>query len=134
MRHFLLSGPVTTLAFGVGVTAAHAVLIAATRGTDRSPACLVGTPRGAVALAAITVAANEHGRAAADAQVASSGKVHWPTWPMGFTGDVRLCGILRVQRRPSGLRGAISELAWRLGPVSRLRFHRPLGFLPHRRR
>ncbi len=32
-----------------------------------------------------------------------------------------------------GLRGAASELAWRLGPVSRLRFHRPVGFLPHRR-
>ena len=33
-----------------------------------------------------------------------------------------------------GLRGAASELAWRLGPVSRLRFHRPVGFLLHRRR
>ena len=32
-----------------------------------------------------------------------------------------------------GLRGAASELAWRLGPVSRLRFHRPVGFLLHRR-
>jgi hypothetical protein len=30
-----------------------------------------------------------------------------------------------------GLRGAASELAWRLGPVSRLRFHRPVSFLPH---
>ena len=28
-----------------------------------------------------------------------------------------------------GLRGAASELAWRLGPVSRLRFHRPVSFL-----
>jgi hypothetical protein len=33
-----------------------------------------------------------------------------------------------------GLRGATSELAWRLVPVSRLRFHRPIGFLPHQRR
>ena len=32
-----------------------------------------------------------------------------------------------------GLRGVASELAWRLGPVSRLRFHGPVGFLPHRR-
>jgi hypothetical protein len=64
MRHFLLPGPVTALAFGVGVTAAQAVLIAATRGTDRLSAGLVGAPRGAVAVAAIAVAANEHGCAA----------------------------------------------------------------------
>lgn len=30
-----------------------------------------------------------------------------------------------------GLRGAASELAWRLVPMSRLRFHRPVSFLPH---
>jgi hypothetical protein len=33
-----------------------------------------------------------------------------------------------------GLRGAASDLTWRFGPVSRLRFHRPTRFLPHRRR
>ena len=31
-----------------------------------------------------------------------------------------------------GLRGATAELAWWLEPVSRLRLHRPIGFLPHR--
>ena len=31
-----------------------------------------------------------------------------------------------------GLRGATAELAWRLEPVSRLRLHRPICFLPHR--
>ena len=53
---------------------------------------------------------------------------------MGSSRERPLCGILRVQRRPSGLRGATTELAWRLGPVSRLRFHRPVSVLPHRRR
>lgn len=37
-----------------------------------------------------------------------------------------------VQRRPSGLRGAASDLAWRLGPVSRLRLHLLASVLPHR--
>src|SRR5450631_3022958 len=32
-----------------------------------------------------------------------------------------------------GLRGAASGLTWRLGPVSRLRFHRLVGFLLHLR-
>ena len=27
-----------------------------------------------------------------------------------------------------GLRGAASDLTWRFGPVSRLRFHRPFAF------
>ena len=31
-----------------------------------------------------------------------------------------------------GLRGATADLTWRLGPVSRLRFHRPVRFLPYR--
>ena len=84
MRHFLLSGPVTALAFGVGVTAAQAVLIAATRGADRLPARLVGTARGAVAVAAVAVATNEHSRAASGAQVASSREIHWPSGPMGI--------------------------------------------------
>ena len=134
MRHFLLSGPVTALSFGVGVTTAQTRLIAATGGTHGAPAGLVGALRSAVAMATITMAANEHGGATAGAQVASSGKVHWHTRPMGSPRGRPLCGILRVQRRPSGLRGAASELAWQLGPVSRLRFHRPVGFLPHRQR
>ena len=33
-----------------------------------------------------------------------------------------------------GLRGAATDLTWRFGPVSRLRFHRPASFLPHRLR
>lgn len=83
MRHFLLSGSVTALAFGVGMAAPQAVLVSAAGGANRTAACLFGTPLGAVAMAAITVAANEHGRTATGAQVASSGTVHWHSEPMG---------------------------------------------------
>ena len=31
-----------------------------------------------------------------------------------------------------GLRGAATDLTWRFGPVSRLRFHRPVSFLLYR--
>ena len=84
MRHFLRPKgvqshlvPITLLTFGVGVTTAQAVLIATTGGPDRAPACLVGASRGAVALAAVAVAANQYGGAAARAQIASSREVHW---------------------------------------------------------
>ena len=52
-------------------------MIAATRSTEREPACLVGTSSSAVALAAVAVAANQYGGAAAGAQIASSGEIHW---------------------------------------------------------
>ena len=84
MRHFLLPGSVTALAFGMGVTTAAAVLIAATRSTRGLSACLVGTVRSAVALTTITVAANEHRRATTGAQVTSSREIHWPSRPMGI--------------------------------------------------
>jgi len=89
MRHFLRSGPITLLTFGVGVTATQTGLIAASGGTDRAAARLAGTSSGAVALAAIAVAANQYGGAAAGAQIASSGEVHWSPWPMGKDGDAR---------------------------------------------
>ena len=84
MRHFLCSGPVTALALRMRVTAAPAGLIAATGCTQGVVAGLLGTGRGAVAVAAITVAANQHSRAATGTQVASSGKVHWQSGPMGW--------------------------------------------------
>jgi hypothetical protein len=99
MRHFLLSGTVTALSLGVGVTTAQTGLIAATGGTNRMAASLVGTLPGAVAVATITVAANKHGRAAAGAQVASSRMVHWQSGPMGNRRRRALRGILCRQRR-----------------------------------
>ena len=76
------------------VTTAQAVLIAATGCPDRAPARLSGTFGGAVALAAVAVAANQYRGAAAGAQVASSGKVHWSPWPMGKDGDARFVTYL----------------------------------------
>lgn len=72
MRHFLLPSPVTALSVGVGVATARAGLVAPVGGTNRTAARLLGTLRSAVAMAAITVAADEYGSAAASAQVASS--------------------------------------------------------------
>ena len=132
MRHYLLFGPVATLAFGVGMTTAPAGLVAASSGTNGASASLIGTRRGAVAMAAITVATDQYSGATAGAEVASSGEVHWQSGPMGYRRPRPLRGILRVQRGPSGLRGAASGLTWWLGPVSRLRFHRPASVLPHR--
>ena len=95
MRHFLRSkgvqrrsGPITLLTLGVGVTATQTGLIAASGRTDRASASLTGASR-AVALAAVAAAANQYGGAAASAQVASSGEVHWSPWPMGKDGDTR---------------------------------------------
>ncbi len=115
MRHFLLPGSVTALPFSMRMTTAPAGLIAAAGSTHRVLAGLFSTLRGAVAMAAITRAADEYRRATAGAEIASSWKGHWHTRPMGSSRERPLCGILRVQRRPSGLRGATTELAWRLG-------------------
>ena len=83
MRHFLCSGPVTALALCMCVTAAPTGLIAAAGRTQGVVAGLLGTGRGAITVAAITVATNQYSRAATGAQVASSGMVHWHSGPMG---------------------------------------------------
>jgi len=67
MRHFVLSGPVSTLAFGMGATAAMRVLIAIAGSSYRLLACLRRTSSGAVTIAPITVAAHKHRGAAAGA-------------------------------------------------------------------
>ena len=99
MRHFLLSDPVSTLAFGMGATAAMRVLIATTSNPHRLVACLRRTSSGAVAVAAITVAAHKHRGAAAGAQVASSGDIHWHSGPMESRRRRALREILCGQRR-----------------------------------
>ena len=83
MRHFLRFGPVTALPLRMRVTPAQAGLIEAASGTQGVMAGLLGTGRGAVTVAAIAVAADQHGGAATGAQVASSGMVHWHSGPMG---------------------------------------------------
>lgn len=83
MRHFLLSGPVSTLAFGMGATAPMRVLIATAGSPYRLVACLQRASLRAVAVAVITIAADKHGGAAAGAQVAASWEFHWQVRPMG---------------------------------------------------
>lgn len=83
MRHFLRFGPVTALPLCMRVTAAQAGLIAATGHTLGAVAGVFGAGRGAVTVTTIAVAADQHGRAATGAQVASSGMVHWHSGPMG---------------------------------------------------
>jgi hypothetical protein len=98
MRHFLLSGPVSTLAFGMGATATMCVLIATAGRPYGLATGLRGASLSAVAVAAITMAADQHGGAAADAQVASSGDIHWHSRPMGSRRRRALREILCRQR------------------------------------
>lgn len=99
MRHFLLSGPVSTLAFGMGATAAMRVLIATAGSPYRLVACLRRASLRAVAVAAITIAAHKHRCAATSAQVASSGDIHWHSGPMESRRRRALREILCRQRR-----------------------------------
>lgn len=83
MRHYLLAGPVATLALGMHVTPAPAVLIAAAGLTDGAMARLIGTAPRAVAVSTVTVAADQYGGSTTGAQITSSSKVHWQSRPMG---------------------------------------------------
>ena len=99
MRHYLLFGPVATLAFGVSATTAKAALVATAGSTHGLAASLIGTWPGAVAIATITVAADERGGVTAGAEVASSGEIHWQSRPMGNRRRRSLREILCRQRR-----------------------------------
>ena len=66
----------------MGVTAAPACLVAATGGTNGLVACAFRTRHSAVAMASITVAADDDGGATAGAEVTSSGRFHWQSGPM----------------------------------------------------
>ena len=99
MRHFLLSGAVSTLAFGMGATATTRVLIATAGGPYRLLACLRRASIIAVAITPITMAAHKHGGAAAGAQVAASREFHWHSGPMDSRRRRALREILCRQRR-----------------------------------
>ena len=83
MRHFLRFGSIAALSLGMGMTTTPAGLVAAPCGTHGVLASLIGAQRRAVAVAAIAVTADDDGSAAAGAEVASSGSVHWQSGPMG---------------------------------------------------
>ena len=68
MRHFLAPPPIAVLAGGVVQAAAPAVLVAAGGGVERGGARVLSAPPGAVAIAAITVAAEKEHLAAFDAR------------------------------------------------------------------
>lgn len=89
MRHFLLAGPIATLTFGVPMAARQTALVAVSGLPHAALSHRLRTGTITVAVAAITVAANHHRRAAPRAQVASSGKVHRFSGPMGLDGNVR---------------------------------------------
>ena len=67
MRHFLQASPVAALPLGMGMTTAQTCLIAATGGTQGAAACLLRAIRRAVAVATITVTADQYGCTAAGA-------------------------------------------------------------------
>jgi hypothetical protein len=67
MRHFLLPGPVSTLAFSVGMTPSMRGLIAPAGGSYQQAAGLWRASLCAVVVAAIAVAADKHSGAAAGA-------------------------------------------------------------------
>lgn len=73
MRHFLAAGTVATLAFGMGQSPPMAGLVACPRFPHQAAPGHLGAALGAIALAAITVAADEYRLATARAEVASSG-------------------------------------------------------------
>ena len=85
MRHFLcLALAVATLACGVGVASRQAALVVARGLTHALRAHLSGTRSAAVPVAAVTVAANDNGGAAASAQVASWVGLHRHMRPTGL--------------------------------------------------
>ncbi len=123
MRHFLLFGPVTALALGVGMTTLPAGLIAAPRGTDGGASGLMGTACGAVAVTSVAVATNDHRSTATRAQIASSWSFHGQK-PMGEDSNARFVKYLAcsVARQGSGARQRIWLGRWL--PLSRRHLHR----------
>ena len=59
MRHFILSGPITTAAFGMGVATATGLLVAFPR-FAYGTATYLRRALGTVALATVTATANQH--------------------------------------------------------------------------
>ena len=87
MRHFVcLPGPVPVLALtrGVGVTPAKAGLITFPGGLYAAGAHPSGALGTAVTVAAVAVAADDHGYATAGAQVTSGRRLHRQIGPTGF--------------------------------------------------
>ena len=127
MRHFLASRAVAALALRVRQAPRKARLVARAGCPQRGRAGTLGAAGGAIALPPITVAADQHCRAARGTEIASSGRLHGP-WGRWETRRQRpLRERLRAQRprRLARVWGATLGMTWRFEPVSRLRCHRP---------
>lgn len=85
MRHFLcLALSVATLALSVSMASAKAGLVTSTGALHATLAHPSGALKAAVAVTAVAVAADDHGCAAAGAQVASWVCIHRHRRPTGF--------------------------------------------------
>ena len=89
MRHFLCLGPIATLPIGMPMTAGQAALITLSGFLHTTFPRRLRTGSIAVSIAAVAVAAYHHRRAAACAQVASSGNLHRQTRPMVLDDNAR---------------------------------------------
>jgi hypothetical protein len=78
MRHFLASRAVAALALRVRQAPRKARLVARAGCPQRGRAGTLGAAGGAIALPPITVAADQHCRAARGTEIASSGRLHGP--------------------------------------------------------
>ena len=127
MRHFLASRAVAALALRVCQAPREARLVARAGCPQRGRAGTLGAAGGAIALPPITVAADQHCRAARGTEIASSGRLHGALGPWETRRQRPLRERLRAQRPRSLARvwGATLGMTWRFEPVSRLRCHRP---------
>jgi hypothetical protein len=89
MRHFLLFAPIARLPFSMPMTAGQTALVALSGIPHATFARCLRTGVIAVAIASVAVTANHHRRAAASAQIASSGRFHRQVGPMDLDGNAR---------------------------------------------
>lgn len=118
MRHFRLPGAVTTLACGMGVTARQAGLIALPRRPHRGTSRRLRTGRTAVALAAVTVAANQELTTTAGTVAQTrQGEIHEDLRQLAEGSPGRPASHRRYWRcnRARHGWGAASERIWRSG-------------------
>ena len=90
MRHYLAAGPIVALAGGMMQAAAPAVLVAAPGGPERGAARVLGTASGAVAIAAVTAAAEEEDLATRGPHADDEPeRIHAPLWTGRRGGQAR---------------------------------------------
>ena len=94
MRHFLHPLPIAALPFGMPMSPRTGGLVTPSGVSHGTSTGGLGAALTAIAMTAITVAANRHRLAEAGAQVASSRNLHRPSGPMGLDGNARFVTYL----------------------------------------